>query len=86
MREGRGVALEAALLAVDAGVQVDLGHAADVAAEAQLLVLRNELDAGTQVAQRVGDAGAVIAEAGNDAQAGDDDAFHGEALRGSRWR
>jgi len=38
VREGGRVALEAALLAVDARIEVDVGRAADLAAEAQFLL------------------------------------------------
>ena len=73
---GRAVAHEAAQAAVDQLVDVDLQRAGDLAAEAELRVLRHELDAGLAVLQRLRDLGGVVADRGDDAQAGDDDTLH----------
>src|SRR5690606_22510745 len=74
VRIGGRVAHEALELAVDLRVEVDLRLARDVAAQAKLGIFGDETDAGLERAQRRRDAGLVVADARNDAHAGDDDA------------
>ncbi len=82
---GRGIAHEAQLLAVDARFQVDVGHARHLAAHAQLGELRHGTDARAALAQRGLHGGEVVADAGNDARAGDDDTLsHAHAPASSR--
>ncbi len=76
VRERGGIAHEALLLAVDLRIEVDLGRAADLAAETELGVLRDVADARAAFAQRGRHGIRIVAQAGGDAQAGDDDAAH----------
>ena len=69
---GRGVAHEAQLLAVDARFQVDLGLAAHLAAQALLGELGHGAYAAPALAQRLLHSRQIVADAGNDARAGDD--------------
>ena len=77
VRVGGRIAHEAQQLAVDVFLGRDAQRSVHVAAKAQLAVFLAELDAGTDFAQRVGDLRLGGADAGYDAQPGDDDASHG---------
>lgn len=76
VRIGGGIAHEALLLAFNLCFEVNLGHAGHLAAQAKFGVFGNMADAAAPFAQCCGDAGLVIAQAGNDAHAGDDDTTH----------
>src|SRR5690606_4585396 len=67
----RGVAHETAKLAVDQRLQVDLGHARNLAAQALVGEALVETDARSPLAQRSGDGLQVIAQARDDARPGD---------------
>jgi len=71
---GRAVPHEAAQLAVDRRVEVDVRAPSHLAAKAQLGVLGHRHDARAALAQRGQDFVLVQADAGNDADAGDDHA------------
>ena len=74
--EGRRITHEALLLAVDQCVQVEVDTAADLAAQAGFGVVGQGGDARAPIAQRGRNGIQIIAEAGRDAHAGDDDATH----------
>src|SRR6266702_4451366 len=57
-------------------VDVHLERARDLAAETELAVLGDELDAGLAVPQRPRHLDDIVADRRDDAQAGDDDALH----------
>jgi hypothetical protein len=73
---GCAVAHEATQAAVDQLVDIELERAGDLAPEAEFLVLRHRLDAGLALLQRLRHLGGVVADRGDDSQAGDDDTFH----------
>jgi hypothetical protein len=79
---GRTVAHEAHQAAVDQLLDVELQGAGDLAAEAQVAILRHELDARLAFLQRLRDLGGVVADRGDDAEARDDDAPHQTAAAG----
>src|SRR3546814_1979795 len=71
---GGRLAIGALALAVDQGVEVDLRPAGHLAAQAQVGVFGDELDACLELAQRGGDADLVVAQARDDAHARHHDA------------
>ena len=73
---GRCVAHETLELAVHLRVQVDLDLAADLAAQAGFGVVGQGDDAGAAVTQGAGDGIQIVAKAGRDAHAGNDDTTH----------
>src|SRR5690606_18340300 len=75
---GGGIAHEAQLLAVDQGGEIDIDGAGDLAAKAQLLVILAKTDARAAVLQRIQHRSLVVAEAGHNAHAGNDDASHAD--------
>ena len=79
---GRGVAHEAAQLAVDGGVQPHLRRARHLAAQAARGVVGDRADAALQLLQRARHRVRHIAEAGHDAHAGHHHAAH---LRSPPW-
>jgi len=58
----------------------DTDKETDLTAETKFGVFGNGADARAALAQRRGDAVAIVAEAGDQTETGDDDAFHGAAL------
>ena len=72
----RGVAHEALELAIDGRGQVDLRHARNLAAQAQLLVFGHEADPGPAVTQRAGHRLQVVAKARHHTHPGNHDATH----------
>jgi hypothetical protein len=73
---GGTIAHEAHETAVDQLLDVHLERAGDLAAEAEVAILGHELDAGCAVLQRFRDLGGIVADRGDDTEAGDDDALH----------
>ena len=73
---GGGLAHETLELAVDLRVQVDVHAPANLAAHANLGVVFQPGDAGALLAQGGRDGIQIVAQAGGDAHAGDDDATH----------
>src|SRR5216683_677665 len=70
------IAHETAQAAVDQLVDIHFERAGDLAAEAEIAVLGNELDAGFAVPERARHLGGIVADRRDDAQARDDDALH----------
>ena len=73
---GRRVAHETLELAVDLRVKVDVDAAANLATQAGFGVIGQGDDAGTAFAQGAGNGVQIVAEAGGDTHAGNDDATH----------
>src|SRR5690606_37223265 len=78
---GRRVAHEPVDLAVDQLFQIQVDRAGNLAAQAHFGIGRVEADARATFAQAGGDSGFVSAQAGNDAQTGNDDATHADTLQ-----
>ena len=78
--EGRRIAHEAQLLAVDLCREIHVGAARHVAAEPHLGIFRDEADARAALAQRRGDGLLAVAQARYDSHAGDDDSAHCDFL------
>jgi hypothetical protein len=70
------IAHETARAAVDGGFEIDVGSAADLAAQSHLRVQRIAADTGAAGAQAVHHLVLVLAQARDDAHAGDDHAPH----------
>ena len=79
LRIGSRIAHEAQLLAIDTCLDVDLRHTGHLAAHAQFGELRHGLDARAPLAQRGLHGIEVVADARDNARAGDDYATFGHA-------
>ena len=81
---GRAAAVEAHGAAVDHLFRIEARGAVDLAAEAELLVIRSLADAGLRLAQRGENFLRVVADGRDDAHPGDDDAPH-EPFQPGSW-